>query len=238
MEHHSVLRVTQEGKGKVKFKLRSPDPDDDFLHSFSFYIATSWLCPIFNTAKKRSIQNTSRKDNSLLYICRNCCWSFYLKKQQSPAVCRESHAGSCRAVRAPEGAMAALCWDVFWNSDVSKESTSPGAQLMRWCCISTLLGSAHPGTERWILFHALRDYLENLAPKSQNWKTFKNLYCRLIFCYPDWKPKQKPSSDFFFFLSWNPQLGRTLRALVQAIWPSPHEKSVLFSQFAPCSNYL
>lgn len=73
------------------------------------------------------------------------------------------------------------------------------------------------------------------APESQNQNTFRNPHCRVIFSYSDWKPKQKPSSDSF---SWNQQLGRTLRALAQAIWPSPHEKSVLFFQFVLCGSYL
>lgn len=73
------------------------------------------------------------------------------------------------------------------------------------------------------------------VPESQYQNTFKNPHCRMIFSYSDWKPKQKPSSNSF---SWNRQPGRTLRARAQAIWSSPHEKSVLFFQFVLCSSYL
>lgn len=134
-------------------------------------------------------------------------------------------------------------WKCAWcqflkNWCLRKRSTNTWAQMIGQGCTSTLDVKCSLGHQHWThftLLSAFRDYFENLL-LSQNPNTFKNPHCRLICSYSDWKPKQKPSSDFFF--SWNRQLGRTLRALAQAIWSSPHEKSVLLFQFALCSNYL
>lgn len=106
---------------------------------------------------------------------------------------------------------AALYWHTFWSQTqinfqmlinlVWLSILDRGLQTHghRWADCTVSIGKkCSSGSRDWIVLHVFSDYFENLAPKSQSQNTFKYPYCRLIFNFQDWKPKQKPRSDFFF----------------------------------------
>ena len=89
------------------------------------------------------------------------------------------------------------------NWCLRKKSTNPWAQVIGQEYTSILDMKCSLGHSTPNLLHSppcFERLLWKLAPETQNQNTLKNPPCRLIFSYSDWKPKQKPSSDFFFFL--------------------------------------
>lgn len=89
------------------------------------------------------------------------------------------------------------------NWCLRKKSTNPWAQVIGQEYTSILDMKCSLGHSTLNLLHSppcFERLLWKLAPETQNQNTLKNPPCRLIFSYSDWKPKQKPSSDFFFFL--------------------------------------
>ena len=89
------------------------------------------------------------------------------------------------------------------NWFLRKKSTNPWAQVIGQEYTSILDMKCSLGHSTLNLLHSppcFERLLWKLAPETQNQNTLKNPPCRLIFSYSDWKPKQKPSSDFFFFL--------------------------------------
>lgn len=88
------------------------------------------------------------------------------------------------------------------NWCLRKKSTNPWAQVIGQEYTSILDMKCSLGHSTLNLLHSppcFERLLWKLAPETQNQNTLKNPPCRLIFSYSDWKPKQKPSSDFFFF---------------------------------------
>lgn len=89
------------------------------------------------------------------------------------------------------------------NWCLRKKSTNPWAQVIGQEYMSILDMKYSLGHSTLNILHSplyFERLLWKLAPETQNQNTLKNPPCRLIFSYSDWKPKQKPSSDFFFFL--------------------------------------